>query len=250
MYIKKTTRSFISVLLTLAMVFTMFPTAGFAVDEEDTVDLTVFKNMQLYSAVNHRPISTYFNAESTNYYQTPATLGSGGEQPLEWMLLSFSIQLSQPVNLSLYKLSEGYDDDPIIFEYDEDPDAQEEFLSGERIGYLAGIRVEDNVEADPDRGDGYYKYVEIGDDVFCDMLMEHINSTSELTVMKEALVYGFDGEPLIVQRSASRGVDDTGDEQADDPYLRACLKSFDKNGGVGDNRKKQAGAGENASIPK
>ncbi len=32
--------------------------------------------------------------------------------------------------------------------------------------------------------------------------------------------------------------------------LRACLKSFDKNGGVGDNRKKQAGAGENASIPK
>jgi hypothetical protein len=33
-------------------------------------------------------------------------------------------------------------------------------------------------------------------------------------------------------------------------FLRACLKSFDKNGGVGDNRKKQAGAGENASIPK
>ena len=32
--------------------------------------------------------------------------------------------------------------------------------------------------------------------------------------------------------------------------LRACLKTFDKNGGVGDNRKKQAGAGENASIPK
>ena len=32
--------------------------------------------------------------------------------------------------------------------------------------------------------------------------------------------------------------------------LRACLKSFDKKGGVGDNRKKQAGAGENASIPK
>ena len=32
--------------------------------------------------------------------------------------------------------------------------------------------------------------------------------------------------------------------------FRACLKSFDKNGGVGDNRKKQAGAGENASIPK
>ena len=34
------------------------------------------------------------------------------------------------------------------------------------------------------------------------------------------------------------------------PTLRACLKSFDKNGGVGDNRKKQMGAGENASIPK
>ena len=32
--------------------------------------------------------------------------------------------------------------------------------------------------------------------------------------------------------------------------LRACLKTFDKNGGVGDNRKKQAGAGKNASIPK
>lgn len=32
--------------------------------------------------------------------------------------------------------------------------------------------------------------------------------------------------------------------------LRACLKSFDKNGRVGDNRKKQAGDGGNASIPK
>ena len=32
--------------------------------------------------------------------------------------------------------------------------------------------------------------------------------------------------------------------------VRACLISFDKNGGVGDNRKKQMGAGENASIPK
>ena len=37
---------------------------------------------------------------------------------------------------------------------------------------------------------------------------------------------------------------------AEDMGLRACLKTFDKNGGVGDNRKKQAGAGENASIPK
>ena len=43
------------------------------------------------------------------------------------------------------------------------------------------------------------------------------------------------------------------EEESEPPYevtVRACLKSFDKNGGVGDNRKKQAGAGENASIPK
>ena len=33
-------------------------------------------------------------------------------------------------------------------------------------------------------------------------------------------------------------------------FIRACLKSFDKKGRVGDNRKKQAGDGENASIPK
>ena len=32
--------------------------------------------------------------------------------------------------------------------------------------------------------------------------------------------------------------------------LRACSKSFDKNGRAGDNRKKQAGAGENTRIPK
>ena len=43
-----------------------------------------------------------------------------------------------------------------------------------------------------------------------------------------------------------------GDEEnpKNNDLVRACLKSFDKNGGVGDNRKKQAGAGENASIPK
>ena len=38
--------------------------------------------------------------------------------------------------------------------------------------------------------------------------------------------------------------------QRQSKIVRACLKSFDKNGGVGDNRKKQAGAGENASISK
>ena len=45
------------------------------------------------------------------------------------------------------------------------------------------------------------------------------------------------GEEFLFYRSVAAG-------------LRACLKTFDKNGGVGDNRKKQAGAGENASIPK
>ena len=44
--------------------------------------------------------------------------------------------------------------------------------------------------------------------------------------------------------------DPSGESQGCVRLLRACLKSFDKNGGVGDNRKKQAGAGENASIPK
>lgn len=208
---RKKLRSIIATFLTLAMLLTMLPTAAFAAEgETDTVDLAVFKNMQLYSAVNHRPISTYFNADKENYYQTPTTLGSGENQPLEWMLLSYAIQLTQPVSLALYKLSDDYadlDDNPIIFEPDEDPDAQEEFLGGERIGYLAGIRMTDNVEPDPDKGDGYYKYVEIDNDVFCEMLVDHINSATELTVMKDVVVYGFDGEPLIVQRPVEESLD-------------------------------------------
>lgn len=118
------------------------------------------------------------------------------------MLLSYAIQLSQPVNLELYKLKNGYTNNPVELLADSDPEALEEFLDGDPIGYLAGIRMTDNVTEDPAQGDGYYKYVDIANDVFCERIVDHINSATELTVMKEILAYGFDGEPLIVQRPA------------------------------------------------
>lgn len=123
------------------------------------------------------------------------------------MLLSFAIQLTQPVNLALYRLCPEYSesgDNPIILHYNDDPDSPEEFLYGERIGYLAGAQILDgdipfNIEPDPDRGERYYKYKEIDENDFCRRINDCISNNAPITVMKGVTAYGFDGEPLIIE---------------------------------------------------
>ena len=79
---------------------------------------------------------------------------------------------------------------------------------------------------------------------------------NKTTILRWIAQYETEGAAVFLPHRGGRIYSEEVKRQAVQEYLsgmgslRACLKSFDKNGGVGDNRKKQAGAGENASIPK
>ena len=75
MQIKQKLRSITASVLTFAMLLTLFPATAFAavpsVDEGAT-----YKNMFMHSAINHRPVSSYFYSNSENYFNTAVTLDS------------------------------------------------------------------------------------------------------------------------------------------------------------------------------
>ena len=114
-------RSFrvISLILTFALVLTMLPVTAMATYTRG-VDDAVFKNMQLYGVANQRPISTYFYKNSDNFFHTPVTTDNGGKN-LEWTILAFSMQFSQPVDLVLYRAKTEYPwENPTLLTYNAD----------------------------------------------------------------------------------------------------------------------------------
>lgn len=179
----------VAVLLTLAMLLSLLPLQIFAVDPSTLEKEAIFKNMELYSAVNHRPISLSFSADVTgdppdseprNYLYTPITDNRTGigNNPLEWMVFAYSIQYSQDVDLELYKLDEGAatweNHNPsttetvlLPFRVEEDPEnpeealKPEEFLSGQSLGYLKVYPYTENYEGPDD--EGFYTYVPYDD---------------------------------------------------------------------------------------
>lgn len=64
MKVKRTFTRAVSILLTLTMLLSLLPLQIFAVNEFAT-DEAIFKNMQLFSAENKRPISISFSADIT-----------------------------------------------------------------------------------------------------------------------------------------------------------------------------------------
>lgn len=154
---KQWTKRAITLLLALSMLLGMLPMSALAAGDQ-TIDPIIFKNMQMYSETNHRPISTYFCEDQNNYFHTPLTTINGGRN-LEWSILAFSIQFSQDVDLVLYEANDEYAwDNPTELQYDLD-DQLEEFLNPDmRIGYLSGYNITGNYEPDPAQGDGYFKF--------------------------------------------------------------------------------------------
>lgn len=217
-------------MLTLAMLLSLLPAQVLAVNE---VDDTFFKNISLFSAVTSRPISISYNMDATrqpadylprNYLYTPTTVSRDDDcvNPLEWMLLAFSIQYSQDVDLELYRLNESaaewedrlpIEPETMITRYDSDPAAIENFL-GERLGYLKVYPYTGNYEG-PDDG-GFYTYIPYTrDDLFA-----HVNSVvngddSSAAELKEYRAIGFLGQPLIHQGV----IDPQSEEAADDDVL-------------------------------
>lgn len=107
----------VSVVLTLAMLLSVIPLQALAVDPGTLEPEAIFKNMQLFSAVNQRPISLSFSADVTqeqpdyeprNYLYSSITPNRSDESdnPLEWMVFAYAIQRSQDIDMELYQLDE------------------------------------------------------------------------------------------------------------------------------------------------
>lgn len=220
----------LSLALTLAMLISMIPAQAINLGfypENDPTDRPMrsiaraydnnnfnaeaaFKNLQMYSASDHRPISTFYCMDVQNYFHTPTALSYGEDN--EWMLLSYTMELSQYINLVLYELdldapeadyhvtegNEAYINGVASFMYGEDAATPEPFL-GERLGYLHGVRITSNVQ---ENADGTASRIEVSPQELNEKIQKVILddlSDDDLTrtTMKNEYIYGYKGQTLV-----------------------------------------------------
>ena len=104
MKLKRFRNKFISMLLTLAMLLTLFPTAVFAEDTAaDRPASAEFKIMGLYALRDNGRRVSFFSYESRdNAFLTKANM----TYPDSWFKLIYVIERSQPVTLELYEMKD------------------------------------------------------------------------------------------------------------------------------------------------
>lgn len=114
MKLKRFRNKFISMLLTLAMLLTLFPTAVFAEDTAaDRPASAEFKIMGLYALRDNGRRVSFFSYESRdNAFLTKANM----TYPDSWFKLIYVIERSQPVTLELYEMKDepAYMDEDIV----------------------------------------------------------------------------------------------------------------------------------------
>lgn len=206
---KRIRNQFISMLLTLAMLLTLLPTAAFAADEEDTVERPAsaeFKIMGLYALRdNGRRVSFYAHESWENAFLTKANM----TYPDSWFKLIYVIERSQPVTLELYEMKDepAYMDSNIVtMRYAEEDEADghgklqsEEFL-GRRLGVLVGVPVQENV-VPLQAGDDILTaekvgYSPIDEDQWLNIIYQTISGEREPEVIEDFYAIGFEGNRL------------------------------------------------------
>ena len=233
----------VSAILTLTMLLSLLPLQIFAVDPSTLEPDAIFKNMQLIGAVSHLPISTSYSADVTQdppdseprnyvYNSVAANPNTDDPNPLDWMLLAYSIQYSQDVDLELYELNVGAADwenrgsDPetlkLPFRVEEDPENPDEALEpedflGTRLGYLKVYPYEHNYNG-PD-AEGHYAYDErfTQEDLFEHVMNVMLGDLSGATSLAGYRAVGFDGLPLIRDGEVVSLEDEALDETATAP---------------------------------
>ena len=202
----------VSILLTLALVVSLLPTQALALGSYgEPPDQVAFKVMRMDGVRTVKPISKYLYGTKVNDLYRPVDLNYSGS----WVQLTYVIAKSQPVILELYKLNSDFSiSNPLILDYAQNADEMEEFL-GDRIGYLHGIRVTDNVVPLEPGGDIYadpqvgWKDIdrETWVSILNDAILEH---TRPAETMKDIYAFGYQGEQF-------EGLDTTqADEAGDD----------------------------------
>lgn len=192
----------LSLLLTLALVLGLLPTSAFAARDGEVPSIIEYKAMSLTNLLDKSWISRYEYAQERNTFYDDVNLNIPS-----LLRLVFTIEKSQNVNLVLYKLDESVvqhpedDDDYAHLEYYYDPDADdfgasvpEEFL-GERIGYINGIRVLDNI-VKPDPNLNQVDYKRIDDEDWTRIINDAAMGNLLAQPMEEIYAFGFKGEKL------------------------------------------------------
>ena len=203
----------ISMLLTFALVLGLLPTHALALGSYgEPPNSVAFKVMRMDGVRTVSPVSKYLYGTKENQFYRSIDLSRSGS----WVQLTYVIEKSQPVSLELYKLNgappaEG----PMILDYAPDADMVEEFL-GDRIGYLHGVRVTDNVvpltpdgdiDTDPQVG-----WNDIDPDTWLNIIYESIIQTARpAETMKDIYAFGYQGERLAGLDAAQ--ANETGDDE-------------------------------------
>ena len=205
----------ISLLLTLALVVGLLPTQALALGSYgEPPDQVAFKVMRMDGVRTVKPISKYLYGTKVNDLYRPVDLNYSGS----WIQLTYVIARSQPVSLELYKLNSDFPiSNPLILDYAQNADEMEEFL-GDRIGYLHGIRVTDNVVPLEPGGDIYTDpqvgWRDIDRDTWVSILNDAIlKHTRPAETMKDIYAFGYQGEQFEGLDTAQ--VDAAGDDEQD-----------------------------------
>ena len=207
MKLKRFRNKFISMLLTLAMLLTLFPTAVFAEDTAaDRPASAEFKIMGLYALRDNGRRVSFFSYESRdNAFLTKANM----TYPDSWFKLIYVIERSQPVTLELYEMKDEpayMDEDIVSMPYAPEDDADghgklqsEEFL-GRRLGVLVGVPVQENI-APLQEGDDIYtaeqvSYSPIDEDEWLNIVYQTIRGKRQPEVIEDFYAFGFEGNRL------------------------------------------------------
>ena len=207
MKLKRFRNKFISMLLTLAMLLTLFPTAVFAEDTAaDRPASAEFKIMGLYALRDNGRRVSFFSYESRdNAFLTKANM----TYPDSWFKLIYVIERSQPVTLELYEMKDEpayMDEDIVSMPYAPEDDADghgklqsEEFL-GRRLGVLVGVPVQENI-VPLQEGDDIYTAEQVGyspidEDEWLNIVYQTIRGKRQPEVIEDFYAFGFEGNRL------------------------------------------------------
>ena len=100
----------IALFVLIMFLCTLMPVSAFAATDEyavmpmaegDGPSIDAFKYMKINSAATYYNASTCMMTDGVNWYYYPINLN-------DWAILSFAIQVSQPVDLKVYEANDNY----------------------------------------------------------------------------------------------------------------------------------------------
>lgn len=199
---KRVGKRFLSLFLSLAMVLSL--TVPMASAEENPEGIK-FKNMMMQVLRTGDFVSHYDYASKENTAYKPFNFNQNDT----WVDLNFTISYSQSVDLQLYKLKEEYIEEiekygstvgfSVLESFIDASYPQfgaykpEEFLDGDPIGYLKGIRFTGNIIGN--EGDAQVQYKKVTQAEWATAIADAVfDNSPDPVVAKDLYAFGYGGQ--------------------------------------------------------